>query len=57
MVRGGTQAKSQTTEVIAYDFHYREGSNISYSLTIVDTPGFGDTGGIDGEDGHLSASI
>ncbi len=45
--QGANQAFSQTREVTAYDIHYREGFRIPYSLTIVDTPGFGDTEGIE----------
>lgn len=40
------QACSQTKMVTAYTFYYLDGSQIPYVLTIIDTPGFGDTGGL-----------
>ena len=41
-----TQAKSQTTWITAYTFYKAEDSPIDYTLTIIDTPGFGDTSGL-----------
>ncbi|XP_027022245.2 uncharacterized protein LOC113655734 [Tachysurus fulvidraco] len=41
-----TQAESQTSDVTAYQIHYQNSFQVHYSLTIIDTPGFGDTRGI-----------
>ena len=40
------QAVSQTTMITAYTIHHQPWSTVPYTLTIIDTPGFGDTGGI-----------
>ena len=41
-----SQAHSQTSKITAYTFH---DSNLPYTLTIIDTPGFGDTRGIEND--------
>ena len=42
-----SQAHSQTSWITAYTLYRGEGSPIRYSLTIIDTPGFGDTEGVE----------
>ena len=41
-----SQAHSQTDKITTYDLYHMKGSRLEYSLTVVDTPGFGDTQGI-----------
>jgi hypothetical protein len=41
-----SQAHSQTKLITAYTIHRMEGSPLPYTLTIIDTPGFGDTEGL-----------
>lgn len=43
---GKSQAHSQTKLITAYTIHKMEGSPLPYTLTIIDTPGFGDTEGL-----------
>ena len=42
-----SQAHSQTDLVTTYDLYEMKGSRLGYSLTVVDTPGFGDTEGLE----------
>ncbi|XDV28051.1 hypothetical protein PO909_031454 [Leuciscus waleckii] len=45
-VTNRSQAESQTYNVSSFELYNQPGFQIPYSLTIVDTPGFGDTRGI-----------
>uniref|UniRef100_A0A8C4H6B9 Septin-type G domain-containing protein n=1 Tax=Dicentrarchus labrax TaxID=13489 RepID=A0A8C4H6B9_DICLA len=40
-----SQSQSQTSDVIVYEIFCFEGKTLPYSLTIIDTPGYGDTRG------------
>jgi GTP-binding protein EngB required for normal cell division len=40
------QAISQTSSVTAYTIRHRNGMAVPYSITIIDTPGYGDTRGV-----------
>ena len=42
-----SQANSQTKHITAYTFHPMKGSAVPYTFTIIDTPGFGDTEGLE----------
>ena len=42
-----SQAHSQTDVITAYTLYWQEGFAVPYSLTIIDTPGFGDTRGLE----------
>ncbi|KAL7826591.1 hypothetical protein AOLI_G00318000 [Acnodon oligacanthus] len=55
-VTNRSQAESQTAEVTSYELYNQPGFQIPYSLTIVDTPGFGDTRGIE-EDKKITEQI
>ncbi|XP_053571492.1 uncharacterized protein LOC128661238 [Bombina bombina] len=46
-VTSQSQAHSQTSMVTAYQMNYEDGYKIPYTLTLIDTPGFGDTRGIE----------
>ncbi|XP_029985326.1 uncharacterized protein LOC115415822 [Sphaeramia orbicularis] len=45
-----SQADSQTSEVTVYEIFGFEGRTAPFSLTIIDTPGYGDTRGIEYDD-------
>ena len=50
------QNKSQTKWITAYTIHHQQWFTIPYTLTIIDTPGFGDTEGIE-RDKHITEQI
>ena len=50
------QTKSQTKVITAYTFHKEEGFPFPYSLTVIDTPGFGDVEGLE-RDKKITAQI
>ncbi|XP_075034340.1 uncharacterized protein LOC142095289 [Mixophyes fleayi] len=45
-VTNKSEAHSQTSVVTSYSMNHESGYQIPYSLTLIDTPGFGDTRGI-----------
>ncbi|CAJ1069918.1 uncharacterized protein LOC117808791 [Xyrichtys novacula] len=48
--QSGNQCESQTSEVTVYEIFGFEGKTLPHSLTIIDTPGYGDTGGVEHDD-------
>ena len=50
------QSKSQTKLITAYTFHMEKGFPFPYSLTVIDTPGYGDTEGL-ARDKKITAQI
>ncbi|XP_037607724.1 uncharacterized protein LOC119477699 [Sebastes umbrosus] len=50
------QSETQTSDVIVYEIFGFEGKTLPYSLTIIDTPGYGDTRGI-GEDATVDQRL
>ena len=44
---GANQAMSQTRCITAYTLKRKPGFKVPYTLKVIDTPGFGDTGGIE----------
>lgn len=44
---GRNQADSQTSSVTAYTLPHQAGMAVTYSITIIDTPGYGDTRGVE----------
>ena len=49
-----SQAKSRTQRITAYTIYHQEGSPIDYTLTIVNTPGFGSTRGLESDKRMIS---
>ena len=43
---GKSQDVSQTSAITAYTIHCMDGAALDYNLTVIDTPGFGDTHGL-----------
>lgn len=54
--KSGSQANSQTKWITAYTFPRKNGSPVHYNLTVIDTPGFGDTEGLE-RDKRIAAQI
>ena len=54
--KGKSQAHSQTEWITAYTFHWQKDFPFKFSLTVIDTPGFGDTRGLE-RDQHITTQI
>ena len=54
--KGKSEAESQTNMVTAYTLNVNEGAKFKGNLTIIDTPGFGDTGGMQ-KDAEITQKI
>lgn len=54
--QAANQAKSITKNITAYTLHNTEGTPLNYKITIIDTPGFGDTEGLE-RDGRIVEQI
>ncbi|XP_041666983.1 septin-2B-like [Cheilinus undulatus] len=50
VTEGSSQCHSKSADVVVYQICGFEGKTLPYSLTIIDTPGYGDTKGIDQDD-------
>ena len=44
--QSGNQAKSQTQVLSIYTIHHQKGFRIPYTISLIDTPGYGDTSGV-----------
>ena len=53
----GNQAASQTDHITVYRIKWRPGMKINYNLTLIDTPGLGDTRGIDYDKKMMSSML
>ena len=50
------QTQSLTQDITIYQLHHQEGMAVDYSVTIIDTPGFGDTRGV-GRDKEIESAV